>query len=219
MNDKAKDYLLRGAAEIGVQLSEKDLTQFSLLATELKKWGKKINLTAILDDPGIAVKHFLDSLTLLKFLEGGGRLLDIGSGAGFPAFPLKIVRGGLDVVTVDAVEKKVIFQRNVARLLGLHNFEALHARGEELSGKYPEGFDWIVSRAFSEITSFVEIALPLVKKDGLILAMKGRGGEEEARDAEPALSEMGVSVHDVVVFQLPIAGDARSIVIMRPRRS
>jgi 16S rRNA (guanine527-N7)-methyltransferase len=214
MNERAKEHLVRGAAELGIELTSAELGRFYAYAAELKKWAKKINLTAITADEEIAVKHFLDSLTLLKVVSGHGRLLDIGSGGGFPVIPVKIARHGLRVVSVDAVEKKVIFQRHVARLLGLHDFEAVHARGEELAGRYAGHFDWAVSRAFSDIPTFVRIALPLVKENGRIVAMKGRGGREEAQLVSSSLAELGVKVTDVIEFRLPISGDARSLIVM-----
>ncbi|HEY6872092.1 MAG TPA: 16S rRNA (guanine(527)-N(7))-methyltransferase RsmG [Geobacteraceae bacterium] len=214
MNERAKEHLSAGARELGVELTSSELGKFYAFAAELKKWAKKINLTAITGDEEIAVKHFLDSLTLLKVVTGHGRLLDIGSGAGFPSIPVKIARRGLKVVTVDAVEKKVIFQRHAARLLGLHDFEAVHARGEDLAAHYAGAFHWAVSRAFSDIPTFVRIALPLVKENGRIVAMKGRGGREEAQLVAASLAELGVRVADVIEFRLPVSGDARSLIVM-----
>ena len=216
MNDRAKEFLVTGAAELGRSLTPAELGRFYAFASELKKWGRKINLTAIKDDEDIVVKHFLDSLTLLK-VKGikKGRLLDIGSGGGFPAIPLTMILHELHVVSVDAVEKKVIFQRHAARLLGLHNFEALHARAEELEAKHARSFDWVVSRAFSDIPTFVRIALPLIKEQGQIIAMKGRGGREEAVAAGSALRGFGVEVSDIIEFRLPVSGDARSLIVMK----
>jgi 16S rRNA (guanine527-N7)-methyltransferase len=163
------------------------------------------------------VKHFLDSLVLLRVVGVKGDLLDIGSGGGFPAIPLKIARRELQVVSVDAVEKKVIFQRHAARLLGLHGFEALHARAEELAVQRGGRFDWVVSRAFADIPTFVRIALPLIREQGKIIAMKGRGGREEAEAAGAALRDMGGEVREIIEFHLPVSGDARSLIIINRR--
>lgn len=214
MKERAREILASGLAELGLQLSSSELGKLHLFAGELQKWGKKINLTAIHSDEEIAVKHLIDSLTILKVVGGKGRLLDIGSGGGFPAIPAKIARHDLEVVSVDAVEKKIIFQRHAARLLGLHGFEALHARAEELPARYCGHFDWTVSRAFSDIPTFVRLALPLLKPSGRIVAMKGRSGREEAHAAEAALADLGVRVAEVVEFRLPVSGDARSLVVM-----
>jgi 16S rRNA (guanine527-N7)-methyltransferase len=215
VNERSKKILASGLTELGVGLTTAEMGKFNLLATELKKWGRKINLTTIKEDEEIAVKHFIDSLTLIRSIGTKGDLLDIGSGGGFPAIPLKIARHELHVVSVDAVEKKIIFQRHVARQLGLQRFEALHARAEELAAKYGGHFDWVVSRAFSDIPTYARIALPLIKEQGRIIAMKGRGGCEEAAAARASLQDMGVEVCEVVELRLPGSGDSRSLVVMK----
>jgi 16S rRNA (guanine527-N7)-methyltransferase len=214
MNQRAKELLVSGARELGIELKPDQVKRLDLFAEELKKWNKKINLTAITDDEGIAVKHFVDSLSLLRVVRGPGRLLDIGSGAGFPCIPVQIVEPELDVVSVDAVVKKISFQKQAVRLLNLANFSALHERAEVLADAYAESFDWIVSRAFSDIPNFVSMALPLLKKDGRIVAMKGRNAAEEIAAAEKSLSEMGVRVDTMENFELPGGGDARSLIII-----
>jgi 16S rRNA (guanine527-N7)-methyltransferase len=217
VNEHAKGLLVTGSAELGVKLSAAELGKLYAFAAELKKWSRKINLTAIRGDEEIAVKHFLDSLVLLRVVGVKGDLIDIGSGGGFPAIPLKIARRELKVVSVDAVEKKIIFQRHAARLLGLHGFEALHARAEELAAQRGGRFDWVVSRAFADIPTFVRIALPLIRERGKIIAMKGRGGREEAEAAGAALRGMGVEVSEIIEFHLPVSGDARSLIIINRR--
>jgi 16S rRNA (guanine527-N7)-methyltransferase len=214
MNQHARTMLAAGAKELGIALSEDQLTRLDLFAEELKKWSKKINITAITDDEGIAVKHFVDSLSLLKVVQGPGRMLDIGSGAGFPCIPVKVVVPELEIVSVDAVVKKISFQKQAVRLLNLVQFTATHVRAETLAETYPEYFDWVVSRAFSDIPSFVAMALPVLKSDGRIVAMKGRNAAEEIAAAEAALDEMGTKVDSVQNFPLPGAGDARSLVII-----
>ena len=186
-------------------------------ADELSKWNKKINLTSITNVKDMAVKHFLDSLVILKYLDISGELLDIGSGGGFPAIPLNIVSPHTRIISVDAVEKKIIFQRHVARLLRLANFDAVHARVENMAGMHPERFDRIVSRAFSDIPKFVQLALPLLAQDGVIIAMKGREGKNEARDSADKLAASGVLVTDIHEFQLPFSNEKRSLVIIRRR--
>jgi 16S rRNA (guanine527-N7)-methyltransferase len=214
VKETAKEMLARGAIELGLHLSSAELGKFYRFAGELQKWSKKINLTAIKGDEEVAIKHFVDSLTLVKLVKGTGILLDIGSGGGFPAIPLKIVLHNLHVTSVDAVEKKILFQRQVARLLQLHGFEAVHARGEELAARCAGHYDWVVSRAFADIPTFAKIALPLIKENGRMLAMKGKGGREEADAAKKPLAEMGGVVSEIVEFNLPFTGDARSIIVM-----
>jgi 16S rRNA (guanine527-N7)-methyltransferase len=215
VNERAKRLLVSGADELGLKLAAAELGKLYAFASELKKWSRKINLTAIRGDEDIAVKHFLDSLVLLRIEGFKGDLLDIGSGGGFPAIPLKIARRELQVVSVDAVEKKIIFQRHAARLLGLQGFEALHVRAEELAVHRAGRFDWVVSRAFGDIPTFVRVALPLIKEQGKIIAMKGRCGREEAEAAKPALREMGAEVSELIEFQLPVSGEPRSLIIIK----
>jgi len=214
MIQSAKELLKKGAAELGIGLTDAQLNSLNLFAEELKKWNRKINLTAITDDEGIAVKHLVDSLSLLKVVRGPGRLLDIGSGGGFPCIPVKIVQPDLDIVSVDAVVKKVSFQKQAVRLLNLTTFTAMHVRAETLAEQYAESFDWVVSRAFSDIPSFVAMALPVLKQEGRIVAMKGRNAAEEIAAAEGDLAKLGARVESVQEFQLPCSGDARSLVII-----
>jgi len=214
MNKSARELLAKGAQELGLKLSATQLAALDTFAEELKKWNKKINLTAITGDEDIAVKHLLDSLTLLKAVQGEGRLLDIGSGGGFPCIPVKIVQPELSMLSVDAVVKKISFQKQAARLLKLTDFEALHVRAETLAEQYAGSFDWIVSRAFAEIPLFVSMALPLLKTGGRIVAMKGRNATEEATAAETELAKMGVRLETVHEFVLPCSEAARALLIM-----
>jgi len=214
MNQAAKDLLIAGARELGISLSAAQLASLNQFAEELKKWNRRINLTAITDDEGIAVKHLVDSLSLLKVVQGPGRLLDIGSGGGFPGIPVKIVQPDLEIVSVDAVVKKISFQKQAVRLLNLANFTALHVRAETLAADYAESFDWVVSRAFSDIPSFVAMALPVLKRNGRIVAMKGRNAAEEVAAAEGELAKLGARVTSVEDFLLPGSGDARSLVLI-----
>lgn len=214
MNKEAREQLATGAGELGFPLTKAQLASLDLFAEELKKWNKKINLTAITDDQGIAAKHLVDSLSLLKVVQGSGRLLDIGSGGGFPCIPVKVMLPELGMVSVDAVVKKISFQKQVVRLLKLQDFEALHARVETLAETHPRAFDWVVSRAFADIPTFVELALPLLKCGGRMVAMKGKNAAEEVAEAEGALTKMGVRVESTLEFQLPTIGDARSLIVM-----
>lgn len=215
MTGGAVKILESGASELGIALTPEQVEGFCRFGDELKKWAAKVNLTAIKADEEIVVKHFLDSLTLLPLLRNSERLADIGSGGGFPAIPLKIVRPDLHVTAIDAVEKKLIFQRHAARLLNLPAFEAIHARAEDLAGKYAGNFDRVVSRAFADIPTFVRIALPLLATGGVIIAMKGKEGKGEAEGARPSLDELGLVVSDIVELRLPVSGDGRTLVVMK----
>lgn len=218
MDQNAKDLLVRGAAQLGVELTPAQVGKFSVFAAELRKWNRKINLTAITTEREIVLKHFVDSLSLCRAVDGGGKLLDLGSGGGFPVIPYAILHPKSEAVSVDAVEKKIIFQRHAGRLLGLSHFEAIHARGEELAGRFAGHFDWAVSRAFSDIPTFVRMALPLLAPGGKIVAMKGQGGREETETSKPALALLGVEILQLVEFTLPFSGDRRSLIVMGLQR-
>jgi 16S rRNA (guanine527-N7)-methyltransferase len=214
MNTQIKELLITCGQHLGIELTSNQLGKFGEFATELKKWNRKINLTSITDDRDIVLKHFADSLLVMKAIGRAGTLLDIGSGGGFPAIPLKIILPKLSIISVDAVEKKILFQRHVARILRLNEFSAVHARGEELTGKYARHFDWVVSRAFSDIPTFVRLALPLLKDGGRMVAMKGKKGSEEAEAAIKQCLAMGVEVSSVLNFSLPVTGELRYLVVM-----
>jgi len=209
-----QDYLNKGAEELGIIISPAQLENFTIYANELCKWNRKINLTSITLPEEIAVKHFIDSLALSKYVDITGELLDIGSGGGFPGIPLKIISPETRVVSVDAVEKKINFQRHVVRTLALEGFTALHSRVENLFPEYKGFFKIIVSRAFADIPEFVKHALPLLADKGVIVAMKGRDGRNESEAAADELRKMGVVVSSVHEFELPLLKDLRSLIVI-----
>ena len=209
--------LQQGAVTLGLQLSVDQLAAFERLATELMAWNKRINLTAITRSEEIAVKHLLDSLTLVPLLTGNERLLDVGSGAGFPAIPLKIVRPGLSIVSIDAVQKKVHFQRHIIRLLGLAGIEAVHGRVESLTASHGAGFDVVTSRAFAALGDFALCAAPLLAPGGRILAMKGREGEAEAAAVGDLFDTLHLKLVDSIRIQLPEGAGERCIIILQKR--
>lgn len=211
MEKDSLSLLLKGAEEFGLHLDDDQLEKFDAFAFELAKWNGKINLTSITSEKEVVVKHFIDSLSVAAFVNLQGCLLDLGSGAGFPGLPLQILRPELSVFSVDSVEKKIIFQRNLARLLSLGNFKAVHARGESLATSIEDRFEIIVSRAFSELPFFVSMAIPLLKENGFIVAMKGADGRKEGESAERKLDELGLRIARVSEFNLPFIGDRRSI--------
>ncbi|HLC17795.1 MAG TPA: 16S rRNA (guanine(527)-N(7))-methyltransferase RsmG [Thermodesulfobacteriota bacterium] len=185
-----KDILRQGALELGVELDEGAIEKFRVYLRELTTWNKKINLTSIADEREIVIRHFLDSLTPWRILKDSGcrTLLDIGSGAGFPGIPLKIAEPGLEVVLMDAVEKKVNFTRHVIRTLALSGIRAEKARVEDpgFIRKYGGHFDCVISRAFSGLKKFIHIAEPLCREGGLIVAIKGPGAADELKELKKA---------------------------------
>lgn len=202
--------------EVAVDASEKLLR----LLAELLHWNRTHNLTAITDPIEGIEKHLVDSLTLLPLLTVDERLLDVGSGGGFPGLPLKIARPGLFVVSVDSVVKKIMFQRHAVRLLGLRGFEPLHARVESLPERpgYAGSFDVVVSRAFASLPAFAALALPCLQSEGRILAMKGAEGERELAEAKNELATLGLVCTELRQLRLPASGALRSLLVLQRRK-
>lgn len=215
MTEADRNQLQQEAAARGIALTAEQLSAFVRLAAELTVWNRRINLTAITQPAEIVTKHFLDSLTLVPLLKADDFMLDVGSGAGFPALPVKIVLPGLALVTVDAVQKKIHFQRHIIRTLGLTGMTALHSRVEALVATHGGAFTVVTSRAFTALADFAALALPLLAPSGRILAMKGREGEAEAVAAAGELARLGLTVTAVMKCTLPQGAGERSIVVMQ----
>lgn len=180
------------------------------LADELLRWNSRRNLTAIVDRNEVLEKHIADSLTLLPFARQATHLLDIGSGAGFPSLPLKIVCPELKVVSVDAVGKKIDFQRHVVRILGLRGFTARHVRVEKLTD-YAVSFDLITARALCSLADMVALAGPFLAPGGRLMAMKGSEGSSEFIKHQAVLQKDGWSavLHPL---KLPDSGASRCLI-------
>jgi len=183
MEAENKDLLIEGAKTFGIDLDEKAIQSLETYLIELLKWNQKINLTAIRSEKGIVVKHFLDSFSVNPYLPKHSSILDIGSGAGFPGIALKIVQPTLEVTLIDSVLKKVDFQKHILRLLGLKEVEAIHGRVQDkgilrrLGGR----FGIVLSRAFSDLQTFLALSFPFLKEGGTVIAMKGEVDDKEMR--------------------------------------
>lgn len=202
--------------QAGVVLEEEQRRKLLWFLDELLRWNRRVNLTAITDREEALEKHLVDSLTLCPLLVDAGRFLDLGSGGGFPAIPLKIALPALAVVSVDAVQKKIAFQRHAVRHLGLSGFEALHLRAERLETMegYAASFDTVVSRAFTSLSGFAALALPCLAPGGRIVAMKGAEGEQELADALPDLQQLGLACGEVRTLRLPASQAQRTLIVL-----
>lgn len=219
-----KNLIHDGAKDLGVQIDREKIEQFSIHALELMEWNRKINLTAITDPKAIAVKHFLDSIAPAPMIPRNASLLDIGSGGGFPGIPLKILIPSLSVSMIDASRKKVNFLKHIIRRLELENIGAVHVRAEELAEKpeFQVTFDVIISRALSSMPDFIDLALPLLDKKGVIIAMKGSVSEAMLESnglsipKSSTISNKNTPVSmDLKRYSLPILEIERSIVSFR----
>ncbi len=190
--------------------------QFERYADLLVEWNGKINLTAITDPEGIAVKHFYDSVYPFTLCGGDfGSLIDVGTGAGFPSVPLMIWRGGFKLTMLDSLNKRINFLNEITAQLGLEA-ECVHGRAEEFGRKpeYREQFDAASARAVANLRDLSEYCLPFVRVGGAFYALKGRDGEEEVREAQNAVKVLGGEVADVKKYTLP-GGDSRVLVVIR----
>jgi 16S rRNA (guanine527-N7)-methyltransferase len=214
---KRRDLLARQLDQLDIPVTAEALDQLLWFLDELLRWNRRINLTAIVDPVEGIEKHLVDSLTLFPVLAGQERLLDIGSGGGFPSIPLKIVFGELQVVSMDASQKKIAFQRHIIRELGIRGVEAIHGRAEQLKKQeaYVGAFEAVVSRAFSSLTVFAGLALPYLSSMGRIIAMKGAKGEEEMQKARQKLNGMGLVCSKVHNLHLPGSGAERTLIVLR----
>ncbi len=209
------DIVAQEALTMGLTLSAREIELFELYATELKKWNSKVNLTAITKDKEIAVKHFVDSLNLASYITASDRLLDIGSGAGLPVIPLKIISPEIPMVSVDAVAKKIHFQRHVIRVLRLQNIEAIHARVEELHKTHGKSFSIITSRAFTRLDRFVSLAAPLLSEGGMLIAMKGAHAECKIVESDETFDAGGFMVTSIHRYTLPLGMGERVLTFIK----
>jgi 16S rRNA (guanine527-N7)-methyltransferase len=221
-NTNAESELLRVAARaIGVTLDAAQAVQLLRYRDLLRTWNARFNLTAITDDEGMRVRHFVDSLSALHVLPGGRlTVLDVGSGAGLPGIPLKIARPDLDVTLMDSTGKKVTFCEQVIQELGLRGIRALKARAEEVAHQSDqrERYDVVIARALAALPTLLEYLLPFVRVGGLCIAMKGADAEAEAAQAARALRTLGGELARVEPVTLPGLPDARALVIVRKVR-
>lgn len=210
------------ACNIGIDDTKIDLVvEF---VSELITWNKKTNLTAITDPAEIAEKHIIDSLIPLKFIPENASILDIGTGGGFPGIPLKILLPELNVTLIDSSRKKINFLKYVIRVLNLQNISAHQYRVEELANHtdFAGQFDVVISRAFTSLKKFLILAAPLIKPDGVIIAMKGKDVHKELDELEainPETNAYRINKQKLKLqiekYRLPTSGDDRSLVIAR----
>ncbi|WP_027481070.1 16S rRNA (guanine(527)-N(7))-methyltransferase RsmG [Deinococcus pimensis] len=210
LNDAARD--------LGVTLDDRSTDLFDRLHLLLDEASDGMNLTTIRDEREVVLKHFVDSISCLRggFLDGELGVLDLGTGAGFPALPLAIVRADLTLTPLDATRRKIDFVDRTARALGLKNVTPLVGRAETIGRQdaHRARYDRVVTRAVASLPVLVELALPLLRVGGLLVAQKGPGVAEELPDAEGAAAQVGGRIHEVQDFRLPVTNDRRHLVVV-----
>ena len=191
------DMLKEYSRNLGLEIKDEQCGKFEKYALFLQEWNEKINLTAITEDTEICIKHFYDSLTVFPYIKGNN-LIDVGTGAGFPGIPLKIIFPELKITLLDSLEKRVNFLNEVCTTLNLTEIEAIHSRAEDAGRNaiFREQYDICISRAVAKLPVLLEYCLPFVKVGGIFIAMKGRE-ISEIDESQKALELLGGQIEDV----------------------
>jgi 16S rRNA (guanine527-N7)-methyltransferase len=227
--------LIEGARKLGLNFTPDQITMFRRYRQELLEWQSRVNLTAITDDEGIQTKHFLDSLSCLVavsaarssasnlssileacLLKPDARVIDVGTGAGFPGLPLKIICPAIRLTLLEATGKKVDFLKHIVELLDLRGVTVLKNRAEELGcdAEHRERYDWAMARAVAEMPTLAEYLLPFVKIGGRALAQKGEDAPAEVARAETAIVHLGGKLSRLIPVELTGIAETRYLVIM-----
>lgn len=212
-------YLNQLLTDAGFTPTQQQLEQFDTYAAFLVDYNQQVNLTAITDPKEIAIKHFLDSAMLLKAVElpQGISMVDVGTGAGFPSVPVKILREDIQLTLMDSLNKRIAFLSLLSEKLGQKN-HCVHSRAEEAGrGAYREKFDVATARAVADLRVLAEYCLPMVKVGGCFVALKGYDCQQEVAEAKNAITQMGAVVERVERFVLP-EENRRAVIVMRKTR-
>lgn len=217
------DSFVRDLGELGVKLSEEQIAQFYEYYNLLLEWNKVMNLTSITDFNDVVKKHFVDSLSLVKAypVREPSKVVDVGSGAGFPGLALKIAYPGLEMTLLDSLGKRVRFLDAVIGKLGLRGVSAIHGRAEDwaVKGKLRESFDLCVSRAVANLSTLSEYCIPFVKQGGMFISYKSEKVSEEVEKAAGAVALLGGRIEERVEFMLPNSQMFRSLVRIKKVKS
>jgi 16S rRNA (guanine527-N7)-methyltransferase len=211
--------LVQDAARLfNINITGRQVSAFQTYEKELLEWNRKFNLTAIRDSESIRTKHFLDSLSCVLAWKAAppGHLIDVGTGAGFPGIPIKILYPKLKLTLVESVGKKAMFCQHLVEMLGLEHVEVMQARAEDLgqdSGQR-ERYDWAVARAVAHLNVLSEYLIPLVRVGGTVLAQKGESGPAEAQSAEGAMHLLGGKLRQLIPVNLPGVADDRYLILV-----
>ena len=218
--EEFKQNMKQYAKKIGIVLEEEQIEQFYQYEKLLLIWNEKINLTAITKPEEIILKHFIDSMTIAKYIGANKTLIDVGTGAGFPGIPLKIIRKDIQITLLDSLNKRVQFLNEIIKQLELKEVETINGRVEEFgkNKKYREKFDYATSRAVANLTTLSEYLLPLVKIEGKCICMKGSTVKEEIDQSQKAIAILGGKIEEIEAFQLPESDIDRHIVFLLKKK-
>lgn len=204
--------------EFNISYTDRMLEQFNLYYDILIQWNKFMNLTGITEYHDVTVKHFIDSLSIVKIIDmtNVSSLIDVGTGAGFPGIPIKIIFPHIKICLLDSLNKRVKFLNEIISKLDLDNISALHGRAEEVAkrGEYREKYDLCVSRAVANLSSLSEYCLPFVKKGGQFISYKSSDIDKELLSSKHAISVLGGKIEDIIKFKLPNTDIDRSLILI-----
>lgn len=211
-----KKIIIEKGKEINIELDDDQSVMFYEYMNMLVEWNKNINLTSITEPNDVILKHFIDSLTAYKHLKNVS-VIDVGTGAGFPGLPLKILDKDIKITLLDSLNKRINFLNEVIDKLGLENIKTIHGRVEEVARnkEYRECFDVAVSRAVAPLNVLLEYMIPLIKVGGKCICMKGSNAEEEIKQSSIALKRLNAEIEIVESFDLPGTDMKRNIVVVK----
>ena len=211
--NKLNEYL----KQIDIEINEEQAKKFFKYMELLIEWNKNINLTAITDPEDIILKHFIDSITIEKYIQKNAKIIDVGTGAGFPGIPVSIVREDVSITLMDSLNKRIKFLDEVAMENSLNNVDTIHSRAEELARNpdFREKFDVATSRAVASLNVLLEYMLPFVKVGGYCICMKGSNIEEEIETSKKALEVLNAKIEKIDSFKLPQSDFGRNIIIIK----
>lgn len=214
--EQFKNLLGKELNALSIEISDVQAKQFYTYMNLLVEWNKKINLTAITEANEIVTKHFVDSLIISKYLQESKNVMDIGTGAGFPGIPLKIINKDINMDLVDSLNKRIIFLNEVIAQLGLININSIHSRAEDLAriSKYREKYDVVVSRAVARLNILLEYMMPFVKVGGICICMKG-SNIDELEEAKKAIDILGGKIEKIEEISIPDTDIKRNNIIIK----
>lgn len=207
--------LKQKAKKINIEIDNEKAEKLYNYMSMLLEWNEKINLTAIVEPEEVILKHFIDSITIEKYLDSNKKLVDVGTGAGFPGIPLNIVRNDIEYTLVDSLNKRIKFLDEVINNVNLNNIQTIHARAEDFAKEKRANYDIATSRAVAALNILLEYLLPLIKVGGMCICMKGSNIEEEIKQSKKALDILGGKIEKVEKIILPDSDITRNIVLIR----
>lgn len=217
------DILIKGLKEIGIDPSGDAVEKLFKYKDILLEWNERINLTAIVEEKEIYIKHFLDSATCVStgYLKAGMSAIDVGTGAGFPGIPVKLLMSEIDLTLLDSLNKRISYLKDACSRLDISNVELVHSRAEEAGARalYREKYDIALSRAVAPMNILMEYCLPFVKVNGYFLCQKGPNCEDELKEAQRAIKTLGGEVAEVKSFMLPFSDIKHYIIVVAKKQN